>query len=181
MPAHVEISFHRTHDLELAQQAAVFWNARRNGLGEGASQGAGRAIDYQDPISTRLPVWPAQGKCGLGLGRLGTGSLGQGQYHGPANYGLGFGQLGIGSLGLYVDRWRWNTSQAQPRLAGLRDGPYRFGLRFFDEVGNLDLGDVPEATVIVMNTPRPPRDLSVTPAGDTITLNWTSSLDIGST
>lgn len=180
MPAHVQISFQRTHGVELGQQAAVCWNADRHSAGEGASQGGAAAVDYDTPISDRLAIWPPGGKCGLGLGRLGFRSLGMGQLHGPANWGLGFGYLGLGELGIYGDYWRWDTSKAHPPLEGLRDGPYRFGMSLSDGVGNEASNPGSECTIVVKNVPRPPRYLTSAAGSASLTLSWTRSRDVGS-
>jgi hypothetical protein len=178
MTAHVRIRFLRTHDLELAQRAAIYWNARRSAAGEGVSQGGGTAVDYTMALSECAAVWPVGGKCGLGLGRCGFGSLGTGQVHGPVNYGLGLGCLGLGQLGYYSDNWSWETTESRPPLVGLRDGPYRFGVRFFDAAGNRDAAPGPEAVIVVASAPRPPRNLTAAAGPGSILLNWTHSRDV---
>jgi hypothetical protein len=181
MPAHVQLAFIRTHDIELGQRVAVYWNGLRRPDGEGDPQGGAADVDYDTALCESSAIWPAGGKCGLGPGRLGHGSLGAGQHHGPANYGLGLGHLGTGQLGLFTDRRSWSTTKATPRLAGLRDGPYRFGVRFLDVLGNRDAAAGPEATIVVKNTPRPPQNVTATPGPGPpgrVTLNWTHSRDV---
>jgi len=179
MPDHVQVQLLRDHDAELGQQVAVCWNGTRSSSAEGVSQGGGDAVDYGNPISERSDLWPVHGKCGFGLGRFGAGSFGYGQQHGPANWGFGFGYFGYGQFGIYCDRFGWATTHARPRLEGLCDGPYRFGLRMYDVTGNRDPAAGPESTIVVKNTPRPARELSASAGTGSISLSWTKSQDVG--
>jgi hypothetical protein len=180
MPAHVAVHIARTHDAELDQRVAICWNGTRHPSGEGASRGATHPVDFDSPISDRVPLWPAGAKCGLALGKLGFGSLGAGQYHGPAGLGLGRGQLGLGQLGLFSDDWTWNTAHAFPALGlGLRDGAYRFAARLFDALGNPDPTGGTTAAIVVRATPRLPRNLTPTPTQPGhVTLTWAHSTDV---
>ena len=91
------------------------------------SNGGAGEIDYNNPLSDLIPVWPVwQDKAGFGMSRFGLSDFG---YDSAASVGFGKGYFGQCEFGLDTDSFNWVSAQ-------LQSGVYKFGIKVTDEAGN---------------------------------------------
>ncbi|MBW8000650.1 MAG: hypothetical protein FVQ80_01335 [Planctomycetes bacterium] len=104
------------------------------------SNGGNGAIDYSEPVSdSPIQVWSSwQDKDGFGMSCFGGSDFG---YDGAAAVGLGKGSFGYGQFGFDADSFDWISSQ-------LGKGVYKFGVKIIDEIGNEDVVETEDITVI---------------------------------
>jgi len=82
----------------------------------------------------------------------------------------------VGEHGLYGDLIEWSTAAVLPSL---RDGSYRFAVRFEDELGNPQSDPLQVVTVEVAGEPRPPTELRMIGFADgQLSLGWSHSPDL---
>ncbi len=180
MAAHVGVKFLRLNAWPAGVRFEVLWNGvidPTSGEGKPGADPDG-AVDEANPLTASpIECWPV-GKAGLGSGPAGRHPAG---YPGNtvAGYDYGNAPAGAGELGLYNDDITWRTdSTAMPTL---RDGAYKFAIRFVDECGTAQTDPLQEVTVIVRGTPRPPTRLRTTgwnSQANELGVSWTASPDL---
>jgi|GEM_PF-1420287 len=179
MAAHLELKFQRLNQWPDGLFAHVLWNGIvDSATGEGGPNlNENAAVDEVTPLTpSPIEVWPA-GKAGDGVGPDGHGFDGLPQTHEPG-WGDGAKLDGIGDDGLYSDYFTWRTDSV---LATLRDGKYKFAVRFQDRYGNVQADPLRVVDVTVAGVPRSPRNLAFDVVNDptpTITLTWDHSRDL---
>lgn len=176
MAAHVRLSFLRRNAWPAGLRYHVLWNGGVASNGDGIPNAdPSAAVDADNPLTPApVEVWPL-GKAGIGDEPAGDGVVGE-----PSNFGAGFGAAdgaaGDAEAGLYGDRLSWGTQSVLPAL---RDGTYKFAIRFEDEAGTIQTDALIVATIVVAGVPRPPRNLQFTGySGGSVGLSWTASPDM---
>ena len=129
----VKLSFARRISLPYSGSFYVYGN-------EGASQ-----IDYDMPLSERVPLWGAcHDKAGFGLCRFGESDFG---WDGSAAVGFGRGAFGKGEFGFDADVVEWTSGE-------LPAGVYSFAVKIADSMGNLGTGASFVSDVVVIPAAR---------------------------
>ena len=116
------------------------------------SNGGAGEIDYDNPLSDLIPVWPVwQDKAGLGMSRFGLSDFG---YDSVAAVGFGKGYFGQCEFGLDNDSFNWES-------APLGTGVYKFGIKVTDRFGNESSStESSDITVTPAATPASELDIS---------------------
>jgi len=177
MAAHVRLRLLRLNTWPDGMRARVLWNGQldaENGDGKPADNPAD-PVDTDNPLTPEpVEIWPV-GKAGDGYERDGAGIDGFPQNAWPG-YGDGEGIDGEGEDGVYNDYLTWTTAIVLPTL---RDGIYKFAVRFEDALGTVQTDSLIEATITLGGVPRPPIELASDGySGGNLDLSWIHSPDL---
>jgi hypothetical protein len=154
MAAHAQLKFLRENSLPEGTRFHVLWNGQKASNGDGAeADSPGDPVDETTPLTPQpLTIWPS-GKAGDGLDEDGWGIDGHPSNPYTSGYGDGDGIDGDGEDGYYNDYLTWKTDRVLPWL---RDGAYKFAVRFEDKFGTKQTDGLVQVSVDVRGDPRPP-------------------------
>ena len=178
MAAHALLEFARLNSWPAGIRAHVLWNGQVAGNGDGKpADNPADPVDGAAPLTpVALGIWPF-GKAGDGAGPDGSGIDG-GLRNWHVSMGDGLEVDGLGEDGLYNDYFTWSTDRV---FRALRDGSYKFAVRFEDEHGTVQTDALVETAVEIRGVPRPPVELRFVgwdDVSDEIDLAWEHSPDL---
>lgn len=174
MPTPITLQFLRQHKM-----GPDLWSVWIDGSGSGYREASGGSLVQVSPWREVFPSY--RGACGIGMGAIGTGSLGWGNngmtYPSGEGYsmGVGIGYLGLGELGFWADYITWRSIREN---LNFKDGTFLFEIRLADRLKNIDADGGTEQEELLTSTPRPPKNTAISSAtANELNLTWTASPD----